>query len=376
MNNWDNILYPMFKIIIPFLLLLFHHYCRLLIFAVFLPSLLYEEYVSTRVQNWLYPLHVVSRNASISLHSIANNTTTKWIVPKLNTTSSCSISNSSVPKTEINMKGSNDSSKRFSPQRLKLEVDYDFAKRLRQVQKNINVPMVNDIVVSKRNNSWAVYVIINNGNTRSKRYYVYSSYNVELLLNGKTYQNVFSQVKEGHLRVLKYEVPSLPLSGTVSLFDRTIKVRYDNLPYKALTSQPKRKIAVCAYISNYNTVNEIKSMLAFYILQNIDNVILYCTVNCANFKQAFKLEIQSGFVILYEYPWPLTKTWGSMQRSIQGSHINSCYYRHRNYFEYIISQDVDEYFYSEQYPYDLYKAIQSIFALNPDKRSLAVFLYC
>ena len=376
MNNWDNNLYPMFKIIIPFQLLLFHHYCRLLVFAVFLPSLLYEEYNSSRVQNWLYTLHVVSRNASISLHSIANNTTTKWTVPKLNTTSPYSISNSSAPKTVINIKKSNDSSKRFSLQRLKLEVDYDFAKRLRQAQKNINVPMVNDIVVSKRNNSWAVYVIINNGNTRSKRYMKYSSYNVELLLNGKTYQNVFSQVKEGHLRVLKYEVPSVPLSGTVSLFDRTIKVRYGNLPYKALTSQPKRKIAVCAYISNYNTVNEIKSMLAFYILQSVDNVILYCTMNCANFKQTFKLEIQSGFVILYEYPWPLTRKYGLFQRSIQGSHINSCYYRHRDYFEYIISQDVDEYFYSEQYPYDLYKAIRGIFALNPGKRSLAVFLYC
>ena len=33
MNNWDNILYPMFKIIIPFQLLLLHHYCRLLTFA-------------------------------------------------------------------------------------------------------------------------------------------------------------------------------------------------------------------------------------------------------------------------------------------------------------------------------------------------------
>ena len=166
-------------------------------FAVFLSSLLYEEYITTRVQNWLYPLHVVLRNASTSFHSLANNTTAKWTVPKLNTTSSYSISNSSVPKPEINIQSSNDSSKRFSPQRFKLEVDYDFAKRLRQVQKNINVPMVNDIVVSKRSNSWAVYVIINNGNTGSKRYDSYSSYNVELLLNGKTYQNVFSQVKEG-----------------------------------------------------------------------------------------------------------------------------------------------------------------------------------
>ena len=135
---------------------------------------------------------------------------------------------------------------------------------------------------------------------------------------------------------------------------------------------PKRKLAICAYISNYNTINEIKSFLAYYILQKVDNVILYCAINCDIFRTALKKEIKSGYVILYEYPWPLTKKWKFTQLSIQGSHINSCYYRHRDYYKYIISQDVDEYFYSEQYPYDLYKAIQRIFTINPGKQTLAV----
>ena len=366
--------YTIYKTTLPYFTIL-HNTCRLLLFALFLPSLLFKEYNESIIPDVSSTIHFVSKNRSVSFHSDKNTTSLKWIKPTFNISSISSNRNISILKTEINMNHHNVLSKRHNIHRLTLEVDHNFAKKLRLAQKNKNVPLVNDIIVSKRNNSWAVYVIINNGNTRSRRYNKYSSYNVELFLNGTKYNNVFSQVREGHLRVLKYEIPSLPSSGTVSLYDRTIKVRYENLPYRALMSQPKRKIAVCAYISNYNTVNEIKSLLAYYILQEVDNVILYCTVKCHYFQQALQLEIQSGYVILYEYPWPLTKKWKFTQLSIQGSHINSCYYRHRDFYKYIISQDVDEYFYSEQYPYDLYKAIQRIFTINPGKQTLAVFLY-
>ena len=261
---------------------------------------------------------------------------------------------------------------RLNIRREKLHVDYSFAKRLRQAQNNTDIPLVNDIIVSKKNNSWEIIIIINNGNVRDIKYRELRSVNVLLLIGSNLYYNSFKEVRDIHLRVLKYQVPHLPVFGTISLFDSSTNNSYYNLPYKALIYQPKRKLAICAYISNYNTINEIKSFLAYYILQKVDNIILYCTVNCDIFKNALKKEIESGYVILYEYPWPLTKNYGAYQRSIQGSQINSCYYRHRNYFEYIISQDVDEYFYSEQYPYDLYTAIRMIYKVNPERKSLAV----
>ena len=77
-------------------------------------------------------------------------------------------------------------------------------------------------------------------------------------------------------------------------------------------------------------------------------------------------------MILYHYPWPLTKAYGLPQRSIQHSQINSCFYRHRDFYEYIISQDVDEYFYSEKYPFDLYHGIQRLFASSPSMDSFQV----
>ena len=256
--------------------------------------------------------------------------------------------------------------------RTKLQVDLNFAKNLRQAQPNIEVPLVNDIVVSKHNNSWLVYVIINNGNTHHESFICYQSVNVTLEVNNEIYYNELPECRIKNIRVLKYVVPKMKPFGKLTLFDHTKRIIYKDLPYNSLVKQPKRKVAVCAYISNFNSAAEIKSLLAFYILQKIDNVIFYCSVHCDYFQNLLKKEIDFGYVILYEFPWPLTRRYGSVHRSVQGSQINSCYYRHRDYFEYIISQDVDEYFYSELYPYNLYKAITKAFELSPGKLSLPV----
>ena len=141
----------------------------------------------------------------------------------------------------------------FSLQRPKLMVDYNFAIRLRQAQNNSDIPMVNDIVVSKKNTSWEVVVIINNGNTMNRTYDEIRSVNVVLIVNKKKYHNMFKEVKEHHLRVLKFKVPLMPVYGTVSLFDYSTNNSYHNLPYRALKKQPKRKLAICAYISNFIT---------------------------------------------------------------------------------------------------------------------------
>ena len=156
------------------------------------------------------------------------------------------------------------------------------------------------------------------------------------------------------------------------LYDHTTNISYDNLPYNSLIRQPKRKVAVCTYISNYNTAAEIKSWIAYYLLQKVDNVIFYCSVHCDYFRHLLQKEINIGYVILYDYPFPLSNMYGPIVLSIQASQISSCVYRHKELFEYVIPHDVDEYFYSELYPYNLYKAITEVFKLNPEKLSLAV----
>lgn len=236
-----------------------------------------------------------------------------------------------------------------------MQLDLHFAERLRVAQKYNEIPLVNDIIVNTYSNESVVYVIINNGNTMNE-YRFLRNVSVELWIGKKKYQNKFTIVRERPIRLLKYVVSKLPNSGAVSLYDYSTSFLYQNLPYKSLSAASKKRIAICAYISEYNSIHEIKSFLAYYLLQKVDCVIFYCVVNYETFLKALKFEIDNGYVVLYHFPWPLTRAFGPIQNSVQVSHINSCYYRHRNYFEYIISQDVDEYLYSEQYPFDLYSA--------------------
>ena len=250
-------------------------------------------------------------------------------------------------------------------------VDSKFAKRLRQIQENHGYALVNDIIVTKRN-SCSVYVILNNGNT--KGYLRYNNdVNVILYIGNRTYKNRFNPFREYTIRLLKYEVNDLPTKGHISLFDSSTSFRYNDLPYQMIPIPSKKKrIAICAYISSFNTIPEIKHWIAYYMIQHVDNLILYCAEPIDKFIKALHKSIDSGFVILYHYPWPLTHAYGLPQRSIQHSQINSCFYRHRDFYEYIISQDVDEYFYSEKYPFDLYHAIRRLFASSPSMDSFQV----
>ena len=261
-------------------------------------------------------------------------------------------------------------------------VDYEFAKRLRLAQKNSSVALVNDIIVSKRNSSYLIYVIINNGNTESELRYN-KDVNVTLYMGNQAYKNRFRPVHNQsiaitsrRIRLLKYEVNDLPPKGHISLLDSSTSFRYNDLPYQMIPIPSKKKrIAICAYISSFNTIPEIKHWIAYYMIQHVDNLILYCAEPIDKFIKALHKSIESGFVILYHYPWPLTRVYGSPQYSVQNSQINSCFYRHRDFYEYIISQDVDEYFYSEEYPFDLYHAILDAYSLNPSMDSLGVGAY-
>ena len=252
-------------------------------------------------------------------------------------------------------------------------IDSKFAERLRQIQKNDQYALVNDIIVTKRN-SCSIYVILNNGNTKG-----YLRYNndvsVILYIGNRTYKNRLKPFRKYHMRLLKYEVNDLPPKGHISLLDSSTSFRYNDLPYQMIPIPSKKKrIAICAYISSFNTIPEIKHWIAYYMIQHVDNLILYCAEPIDKFIKALHKSIESGFVILYHYPWPLTKVYKLSQRSIQNSQINSCFYRHRDFYEYIISQDVDEYFYSEKYPFDLYHAIQRLFVSHRNVFSLKVYV--
>ena len=184
--------------------------------------------------------------------------------------------------------------------RPKMIADYQFAERLRQSQKNDSFPLVNDIIVMGNNKKWIFYVIMNNGNALPA-YQKLRNMNVKLVCGNQTIRNSFKVGKEDNIRLLKFVVNDALLSNTVSLIDGATSWKYISLPFQVLPVQPRRKVAICAYISDYNTANEIKSFLAFYLIQKVDTIILYCAVNFNFFYNLLKKEIENTIKLLRCY---------------------------------------------------------------------------
>ena len=149
----------------------------------------------------------------------------------------------------------------------KMIADYQFAERLRQCQKNDSFPLVNDVIVVDKKNMRNIYVIINNGNALPA-YRNLRDMNVKLVYGNQTFRNLFKAGKEDNIRLLKYVVKDVPLTNTVTLIDHATSWKYQSLPFQVLPVQPKRKVAICAYISDYNSANEINRIIILRMKSN------------------------------------------------------------------------------------------------------------
>ena len=119
-------------------------------------------------------------------------------------------------------------------------------------------------------------------------------------------------------------------------------------------------VAVCAMVSNYNTIGEVMSWISWYKLQNFSNVILYSIKPIPDMEITLAPAIQQGFLKYYQYQYPLNKIRKMEQRSIQLPVVNSCYYRHRNFYDTIAFIDLDEYIYSPINPFNPPSIMQTI----------------
>ena len=192
--------------------------------------------------------------------------------------------------------------------------------------------------------------------------------NYKLHYDGNTYNN--QKVTYNFFEYVQVTSFSLPLSFRPSVQLSIEDAKY-NLEYNVETSilHPpihRNKLGVCAYVSDYNTVDEVKSWLAYYKMVGVDHVMLYTALKLSSLKHALSKYIDSGFLRWYGFYWPLNKYHKFIQRSIQRAQVNSCYYRHRHEFEYLLMVDVDEYLLSKSNPFNISKSIDSYFTSSHD----------
>ena len=88
---------------------------------------------------------------------------------------------------------------------------------------------------------------------------------------------------------------------------------------------------------------EVIHFIAYTLLIGVDVVILY-EATPVPYESALK-QIFGKRVHLYSFTWPQRSNYSFPQRGSQLAQMNSCYYRNKHYFDYMIFIDVDEYLY-------------------------------
>lgn len=227
---------------------------------------------------------------------------------------------------------------------------------------NLSLPILADCIVVRKNDILdvkSIFSCTNLPDTVCRK--IKNDYT--LIYNGSMFHNQFIHY---HLyEPVQVASFSIPMNKFISKISFDIKDESSLLIYHVNTkvlSQPRRKkrIAICSYISDYNSVNEVMSWIAYNKMVGIDSILLYAALPLKNTKEKLSNLINNGYVRWYKFNWPLHVYLGFEQYSVQKQHINSCYYRHRHEYEYIFIHDIDEYVLSKKNPYNVYESIKSM----------------
>ena len=245
--------------------------------------------------------------------------------------------------------------------KMEKKYDLDFVTPL-ILSQNLSLPILADCIAVRNNSRIDVTAIFSCSNLPSSTWRsIYNNYT--LVVNGVEYSNLLQYYGlRDYVQVARYSIPCAENEMKIKLTFRDEKLHINYTVTTSILSMPKKKmkLAVCSYISDYNSINELYSYLAYNKMMGVDRILLYSALELPNVKKAIANSIDNGFVRWYRFSWPLHKYYGQVQYSVQKQQINSCYYRHRHEFEYIVLTDLDEYMISRTYQFDLYSSIKAI----------------
>lgn len=125
----------------------------------------------------------------------------------------------------------------------------------------------------------------------------------------------------------------------VMLRNNATNLFISNSTVGVLLKMRKRGIATCAYLSSYNSFYEAALFVQHTLACGVDKVILY-EGTPVDYLPVLK-QLYGNRLLLYRFTWPQFNR-PYPQRLSQISMMNSCYYRHKEQFNYTIMIDIDE----------------------------------
>ena len=255
------------------------------------------------------------------------------------------------------------------------DVCADYTAYLKTVTSDISKPFLVNVDVYQLDRLLTFYLVINTmhlGNYMQEGHFMFT-----LLFDGKEYDNLNNKKNTdvGYI-VIKFEVPVSSPYQEGQLIEFTLKDnqrfhKYDSV--KACVRYPNPDplpLAICAYVSDYNSIDEIRSWIAFYQLQKVSMVILYVSTPMPYLATEFAHLISIGFLRLIDFTWPRQIKGYHIQCSNQQAQMNSCFYHFKYEVQALIICDVDEYVYSITYPSDLVAMKSHFDQVIPNNRSV------
>lgn len=165
----------------------------------------------------------------------------------------------------------------------------------------------------------------------------------ELHYNGRWLRGKRMIIAKRNCAIIKYgaslaaefssaRIPVMLRNNATNLF-------ISNSTVGVLLKMRKRGIATCAYLSSYNSFYEAALFVQHTLACGVDKVILY-EGTPVDYLPVLK-QLYGNRLLLYRFTWPQFNR-PYPQRLSQISMMNSCYYRHKEQFNYTIMIDIDE----------------------------------
>lgn len=234
----------------------------------------------------------------------------------------------------------------------------DYTSYLKNVTNDVLKPFILDISPYYTNESLVVYITINTMHMRN--YNTQKSTDYEVIFEDNRYPNLYTMADKNvgynQLKFVLHTAQSYKQYDivTFSLYDKKNRYTYSDL--KACVRIPpavRHPLITCSYISDYNTIAELRAFVAFHRVQNVSMVVFYQATPIPGFTEAFAKMVSSGYVTVVDFTWPRPFPYAPLQLNNQQGQMNSCFNHFRFDADAILFCDVDEYIYSQRYPYHL-----------------------
>ena len=230
---------------------------------------------------------------------------------------------------------------------------------LKQVTSDISLPFIVNVDAYQLDHSLEFIIVVNT--MHLSNYQAMQHTNYTLRFQDKEYSNQFDRKNtDVGYSVLRFLVPvTTPFARNeqiaFTLIDTRKKFTYNLIAYVRYRNPSPLPIGVCAYVSDYNSIEELRMWVAFYRVQKVSLVVFYVTVPMPELEREFRDLIQTGFLQLVDFTWPRKPVFGHIQYSNQQAQINSCFYHFKYEVKMMILCDTDEFVFSEKFPSDLPK---------------------